>query len=211
MDKREVKDGWELVKLGDKNICLEIQPGFACGKKSVEGGTPHLRMNNISTTGEIDFSLIRRIPSEIAEKKSRWLKPKDVLFCNTNSTELVGKTCIFNGWKESCTYSNHLTLLRANDKKVLPEWLCYTLRHLWLNGFFATHCIEFIGQSAFNKNKVKELAIPVPPLPEQRRIVARIERTQVKAEQLRRLQAETAAELEKFMPALLAKAFRGEL
>lgn len=46
---------------------------------------------------------------------------------------------------------------------------------------------------------------------EQRRIVARIVALAAKHAELRRLQSETEAELAAFTPALLAKAFRGEL
>ena len=64
---------WEFLPLGHTKVCTDIQPGFACGKKNVDAGTPHLRMNNISTNGIPDFTLIRHIPKEIAEKKNRWL------------------------------------------------------------------------------------------------------------------------------------------
>ena len=73
--------GWEILKIGDKQVCFEIQPGFACGKKDVAGGTPHLRMNNISTNGNVDFSLVRRIPTNVAQQKKRWLEPGDIIFC----------------------------------------------------------------------------------------------------------------------------------
>ena len=46
---------------------------------------------------------------------------------------------------------------------------------------------------------------------EQRRIVARLDALAAKNSELRRLQTETEAELAAFTPALLAKAFRGEL
>jgi len=46
---------------------------------------------------------------------------------------------------------------------------------------------------------------------EQERIVSYFEGLRSKADALRKLQAETEAELTRFTPALLAKAFRGEL
>jgi hypothetical protein len=44
-----------------------------------------------------------------------------------------------------------------------------------------------------------------------RRIVARLDALAAKQTELRRLQTETEAELSAFTPALLARAFRGEL
>jgi restriction endonuclease S subunit len=53
--------------------------------------------------------------------------------------------------------------------------------------------------------------IPIPDAATQLRIVARLDALAAKQSELRRLQAETDADLAAFTPALLAKAFRGEL
>jgi type I restriction enzyme S subunit len=200
-----------MLAIGDKKVCMNINPGFACGTKNVQDGVPHLRMNNISTNGRPDFSLIRRIPKQIAEKQNRWLQIGDILFCNTNSTELVGKTCLFTGFEEQCTYSNHLTRLRCNKETVLPKWFSLCLQQLWVNKYFALNCKEFIGQSAFSNEKLKKIEIPIPPLDEQCRIVARIEELTRRAEEARKLLLETEKQISYFQSTLLAKAFRGEL
>ncbi len=59
--------------------------------------------------------------------------------------------------------------------------------------------------------KLKAYAVFVPPLPEQRRIVSYLDALQAKVDMLRRLQAETGAELDALMPAVLDRAFKGEL
>jgi len=53
--------------------------------------------------------------------------------------------------------------------------------------------------------------VPVPPLREQRRIVAYLESLQERTDILKALQADTSAELDALMPSILDKAFRGEL
>ena len=202
------RNGWRTYRLDDPKLGISIQPGFACGKKDVDGGVPHLRMNNISSDGLAVFSLVRRIPPNIAEQKNRWLEANDILFCNTNSTDLVGKTCQFRGWEERCTFSNHLTRLRVESDRMIPEWLSFCLRHLWLNRYFAIHCTEFIGQSSFNKDKLKEITIPVPPLEEQHRIVARIEALTHRADQARRLRQEAIKGSSHSLPIAYLSAYR---
>src|SRR5207247_6430950 len=96
-------NGWEMKPLGEDRLLLGVHPGFACGKKDIADGVPHLRMNNISKDGLLEMALIRRIPREIAETQNRFAEAGDILFNNTNSTELVGKSCIFTGWLERCT------------------------------------------------------------------------------------------------------------
>ena len=207
MERHDLPEGWEWRRLGDKTVLRDIQPGFACGKKDVIDGIPHLRMNNISKNGFLDMSLVRRIPRDIAEKTGKWLVPGDIIFNNTNSTELVGKTCIFSGWEERCTFSNHLTRLRCNPEVLTGEWLYACLRELWLSGYFASNCVEFVGQSAFNVNKLKEVEIPIFSLPEQRRIVKRIEELTKRVEETRKLRASVIDEVQKYIPAAIASVF----
>jgi len=59
--------------------------------------------------------------------------------------------------------------------------------------------------------KLEAFAIPVPPLPDQGCIVAELDALQAKVEAVKVLQSTTAAELDAMMPAILDKAFRGEL
>ncbi|NTW58739.1 MAG: hypothetical protein HGB21_10565 [Nitrospirae bacterium] len=58
---------------------------------------------------------------------------------------------------------------------------------------------------------MRTLSLPVPPLPDQRRIVEELAALQTKVDTLKRLQAETAAELEALLPSILDKAFKGDL
>ena len=58
------------------------------------------------------------------------------------------------------------------------------------------------------------MKIPFPTRlsqPEQRRIVAHLDSLQAKVDALKRLQAQTATELDALLPSILDKAFRGEL
>jgi len=62
-----------------------------------------------------------------------------------------------------------------------------------------------------NQGHISSTVIQVPPLSEQRRIVADLDDLQKQMDSLKALQAETSAELDAFMPSVLDEAFRGEL
>jgi type I restriction enzyme S subunit len=66
-------------------------------------------------------------------------------------------------------------------------------------------------QPNINLGNLQRLKVRVPPLPEQRRIVAELDALQAEVDALKRLQAETAAELDALLPAILDRAFKGEL
>ena len=58
---------------------------------------------------------------------------------------------------------------------------------------------------------VKMIPIALPPLDEQRRIVAYLESLQVRVDRPKAIQAQTTAELVALLPAILDRAFEGEL
>ena len=55
------------------------------------------------------------------------------------------------------------------------------------------------------------LWVALPALPEQRRIVAELNALQAEVDALKRLQAQTATEIDALLPAILDRAFKGEL
>lgn len=68
-----------------------------------------------------------------------------------------------------------------------------------------------VGQARVPKEFIETTELPVPPLAEQRRIVAKIEALQARSRQARQALAEVGPLLEQFRQSLLAAAFRGDL
>lgn len=62
-----------------------------------------------------------------------------------------------------------------------------------------------------NLKDVRELEIPVPPMHVQKELVAELQAIKTKVDAVTALQTETAAELDAMLPAILDKAFKGEL
>ena len=62
-----------------------------------------------------------------------------------------------------------------------------------------------------NTAKLLAFKVPVPPLEQQRRIVAYLDGLQAKVDRLKALQAQTRAELDALLPSILDRAFKGEL
>ncbi len=161
-----VPEEWEVVRLGD--AIEELKNGFASGKRD-ENGTVQIRMNNVTTDGRLIFESYLKVP--VPENINYWLLKKgDFLFNNTNSIDLVGKSTIFNDAPFQCTFSNHFTRLRFKKELVLSELILYHFLILWEMGYFKSVAIRHVGQSAVHTEYLLKLQIPLPPLPEQRRI-----------------------------------------
>ncbi len=200
--------GWRWVKLGE--VLKDVLTGFACGERD-EAGIIQLRMNNIDTRGNFLWDEFLRVPASPEVKARYGLVVDDVLFNNTNSTELVGKSAIFRGHQEAVVFSNHFTRLRPSRNALLPEFLAAWLLQHWQLGVFANICNRWIGQSAVKPSKLLALEIPLPPLSEQRRIAALLNDQLAAVERARKAAKEELAAINALPSALLRRAFNGDL
>jgi type I restriction enzyme S subunit len=178
---------WERKTIG--SICESITPGFACSKThQVEGGHVHLRTHNVSTLGTLNFDLLVRIDPKMVDPQKAEIRAGDILFNNTNSQELVGKAALVD--RDYCYgFSNHITRLRLMDS-VDPSFAAYYLTMLRNDGYFAKLCTRWINQAAVNTQTLKEQTIPVPPLAEQKRIVAKVDELMALCDRLEAQQQE---------------------
>ncbi len=130
-------------------------------------------------------------------------KKNDILLCVRGAT--TGRM----NWadKEYCI-GRGLAALAVDLEICIPEYVYQ---------FIETQTQQMLALSAGSTfpnlpgAKLKSLEVPIPPLPNKRRLVTYLKNLQVKVDELRRLQAETGAELDAMMPAVLDKAFKGEL
>ncbi|ASW80053.1 hypothetical protein EAY03_10745 [Vibrio anguillarum] len=168
----QLPKGWINVQV--KDVTKSLSSGFACNKSfETSDGYVHLRTHNISTRGCLNFDQIIKVSHEkIDEKKSKIFKG-EILFNNTNSKELVGKTAYVDQ-DYDFAFSNHLTRIVPNDK-VHSKFLVYWLVSLQTSGYFNQICKKWIGQAGVNNTVLKGLSVPLPSKEEQRRIVEKLD------------------------------------
>jgi len=190
-------------------VVEDIRPGFACGEKNVEEGFPHLRMNNIGEEGDLVLDLLRKVPREKV-KTQNILQKGDLLICTTNSSKLVGKVALFN-IPGDYAFSNHLTRLRPNSKRILGEFLKWNLWLQWKSGVFDDKCKHWVNQSTIPKEVLREIEIILPPLNEQHRIVAKLEKLLAKVDACQERLEKIPTTLKRFRQSVLAAACSGRL
>ena len=171
-------------------------------------GVPVLRMGNIQH-GRLDFSDLKYLPAEHPDVAKLVLEPGDLLFNRTNSAELVGKSAVFTGG-ERMTFASYLIRVRLNER-CDPHWAALVINGPPGRNYIASVRTQQVGQANVNGSKLAAMPIPLPPLEEQRRIVAEIEERLGAIDALRaaieRAQRRSAA----LRRAVLERAFRGEL
>ena len=163
---------WRVVRLGDlvEREILLMRNGFPQGQHNETGvGVPHLRPFNITNDGILDLSQIKFVAPP-SDDDPRWLHPGDVIFNNTNSEELVGKTALFNR-NGRFVLSNHMTFLRVLEPgQIDPYWLARLLHLFWYLGMYRALGRRHVNQVSISLERLKGVRIPLPPLDEQRAI-----------------------------------------
>lgn len=105
-----------------------------------------------------------------------------------------------------CWVNNHAHVLRAQSK-VANDFLCFALMYYdvipWLSGT--------TGRAKLTQQAMNSLPIACPPKAEMEEIVRRVETLFAFADRLEARLATARRQVEQLTPALLAKAFRGEL
>ncbi len=191
---------WRTKTAGE--IATEITPGFACAKShQMENGFVHLRTHNVSANGRLNFDLLIRVDPRRIDASKAGLRKNDILFNNTNSQELVGKTCLVDDDYEYA-FSNHLTRIRVRPE-IDPSYLVKYFTLLLWRGDFARLCNRWIGQAGINTASLRKIEVPIPPFDEQRRIVAKVDELMALCDRLEAAQAERESRRDRLVAASL--------
>ena len=168
-------------------------------------------MNNVTTNGSFNWEELVRVPDSYTNMDRYWLEADDVLFNNTNSVELVGKSAIFSGFEEPIVFSNHFSRLRTTPGLLHAGFLARWLNLNWQQGLFERICNRWVGQAAVDRRKLLALSIPLPPLAEQKRIVGVLNEQMAAVERAKKAAEAQLADIEAMPSALLRRAFSGEV
>jgi type I restriction enzyme S subunit len=113
--------------------------------------------------------------------------------------------CVFVTEPKSWVTDNALYLTEISDN-LDQSYLTWALANLDLRQQANQAAQPVVSQKRINPQK-----IPVPPIEEQQRIVAYLDSLQANVDALKKLQSQTAAELDALLPAILDRAFKGGL
>ena len=162
----DVPESWKWVRLVD--LCKSISDGDHQPPPQVPNGIPFLVISNVSS-GMIDFSNTRYVPQDYFESLSndRVAEAGDILFTVTGSYGIPVKV----NCNEQFCFQRHIALL-----KLLINWdyLFYALK----SPVIKSQCdatATGTAQKTVGLKSLRSMVIPLPPLAEQKRIVAKLE------------------------------------
>lgn len=186
--------------------------GWSVRCDDAEGGTPVLKLSAV-TGFKYNAKAIKRTSQPVEPNRHYWLEPDDLLITRSNTPELVGHAAIYDGHPAPCIYPDLMMRCRFRPEKADTRFV-----HFWLQTSLAREHIQ--RRAKGTSPTMKKIAqadvegIPFPttlPLDAQHCIVEELRELECKVDSLKRLQAETAAELDAMLPSILDKVFKGEL
>ena len=203
----ELPEGWVWARVGQ--ISHTIQYGTSEKANLDPSGIPVLRMGNIQD-GNIDFGNLKYLSYETPKLNVLLLDPGDILFNRTNSAELVGKTAVYKSTHPEATFASYLIRVKACDS-YLPELVSYYINSFYGRKYIAAVVSQQVGQANVNGTKLANMPIIVPPLDEQIRVVAELERRLSIIEELETAVKANLTRAERVRQAILKRAFEGKL
>ena len=173
----DLPKSWEWVRLGEigeTNIGLTYAPSDIS-----DIGTPVLRSNNVQN-GKLDLTDLKRVNKDV--KENVLVQQGDLLICARNGSKaLVGKTALITGLTENMAFGAFMAIFRSR----VNEYLLY-----FINSPLFRTMIDEVNTMTINQitqNNLKSTIFPLPPIAEQRRIVAKIDELMARCDELEKL------------------------
>jgi type I restriction enzyme S subunit len=139
--------------------------------------------------------------------KGTQVQPNDVLLNITGAS--IGRVACAPSNLSEANVNQHVALIRPKSE-LNPQYLMYWLSQPSIQDFINEEQ-KGATRQGLTKAQIERFEVPVPLIADQVRIVAYLDGLQAKVDALKKLQAETAAELDALLPSILDKAFKGEL
>ena len=164
----DIPDSWEWIRLG--NICEPIRYGFTSSAKD-NGNSKLVRITDIQNNN-VNWNNVPFCDVPKVKLKDLQLKTNDILIARTGGT--VGKSFVVKNISEVAVFASYLIRIRLIDNELI-DFVKY-----FLDSPYYWQMISLkqsgTGQPNVNATKLSEILIPIPPIEEQKRIVAKIEK-----------------------------------
>lgn len=207
---RDLPKGWSWTKLIH---VTDIIGGITKGRKFNDQKTislPYLRVANVQR-GYLDLSEIKKIILLEVEIEKYRLEVGDILLTEGGDWDKLGRSAIWESELDLCVHQNHIFRARLKSKEMSSKWLMYYINSEEGKNYFKSASKQTTNLASINLSQLRNFIVPIPPVHEQFRIVAEIERrlsVVVELEQMCKFELRRAARLRQ---SILRRAYQGKL
>ena len=208
-DLPELPEGWAWATVAQ---LAEIQGGIQKQPKRAPADNPFpfLRVANV-LRGSLDLQEVHKIELFSGELDKLRLFSGDLLIVEGNgSPSQIGRMAIWKGEIEDCVHQNHIIRARLYSG-LIPQYV----ESYWNSPIGASGVSKVASSTSglytLSVSKVSDLPVPLPPLAEQRRIVAEVERRLSVIQQAEDAVEANLTRAERLRQSILKQAFSGKL
>ena len=209
-DLPELPEGWVWASLNQLSWDSSYGTSAKCAYENK--GTPVLRIPNVDKAA-IDLADVKYAPSDLTVAKEESLSPGDMLVIRTNgSKSLIGRAAVVTTqFQQLTTYASYLIRFRLLGGATLSAWVLSCWQSHSSRSWIESKAATSAGQHNISMTVLATAPIPMPPVDEQNRIEAEIDR---RLSLLRETEAQVDANLlraERLRQSFLSSAFAGEI
>jgi type I restriction enzyme S subunit len=206
----ELPQGWTTAPLADLLVALESGSRPRGGVRGITKGVPSIGGEHLKYDGAFDFTSVKYVPEKFAAGMKRGrIQANDILVVKDGAT--TGKTAFVDGTFpfKKAVVNEHVFICRPTPE-IEPRFL---FRFLTSRDGQGRMLENFKGsaQGGINQSFAPNTEIPLAPLNEERRIVAKLEKLLGKVDACQQRLAKIPVLLKRFRQSVLAAACSGRL
>lgn len=167
-------DGWIWIKLDE---ITEVASGVTKGRdfRGKETITlPYLRVANVQR-GYLDLSEIKEIEIKVEEMEKYLLEDGDLLLTEGGDADKLGRSAIWREQIPYCIHQNHIFRARVYLPDLSVKWIMLCTNSHYGRQYFLGSAKQTTNLASINMTQLRNFPVALPPLTEQRRIVAKVE------------------------------------
>jgi type I restriction enzyme, S subunit len=203
-------EGWVWTTLA---AIAEIKGGITKGQQRRASErlrrVPYLRVANVQR-GYLDLSDVSEIEATDAEIEELHLVNGDVLFNEGGDRDKLGRGWVWEGRIPTCIHQNHVFRARIVGAAIAPRLLSWYGNSLGQQ-YFMAQGKQTTNLASINMSKLAKFPVPLPPVVEQARIVAEVDR-RLSVVDVMKTEIETSLlRADRLRQSVLKRAFEGKL
>jgi type I restriction enzyme, S subunit len=199
-----IPKNWRWVSVGE--IASEFRYGTSAKCSYETSGEPVLRIPNIKN-GRISIEDLKFGLLPAHEVEALRLRLGDILMVRSNgSLELVGRPALVETHAVGYCYAGYLVRVRTSTTHLYAPYLVRALSTSNVRDQIEIPIRTTVGLKNVNASELGRLSIPLPPLAEQRRIVAKVDELMTICDKLEAQLTITEANNRRLLEAVLYEA-----
>lgn len=201
---------WNNTKL---KYFASLRAGITLGKAYPKDAelveVPYLRVANVQGS-YVDLSNVTTLlvlPEEVEKYR---LHAGEVLMTEGGDRDKLGRGCVWKGELDPCLHQNHVFAVTTNEEKLLGQFLAYMTVSSVARTYFDITAKKTTNLACTNSTTILNFTMPIPPIDEQREIVAYLDQKCSEMNVLISKKEQFLAELESYKKSLIYEYVTGK-